>query len=619
MCGIAGVVGKVSKPEAEGIAQLMVSALKHRGPNDQGVLSVAAIANTVALGNTRLSILDLSEAGHQPMTDDSERYTIVFNGEIYNFPELRKLLDASNHLFRSSSDTEAVLLAFRRWSVKAFGMLRGMFALAILDRLEQVLYLVRDPLGIKPLYYYAEDNCFLFASEVRALLATGRVPRRIHSPAIDHFLHYGWVGESETLIAGVKLLQPGQMLAVDFSGEQLSWSTSAFEHEACLEPIRVEPERNESIAHLRHLLEESVKSHLLSDVPVGLFLSGGLDSTALLHLMSRAGDRANTFTIVFPESDFSEGYFARRVAQQYGADHHEIELTESGLLSEMPYALSAMDQPTMDGINSFVVSKAVSDSGTKVALSGLGGDELFAGYPSFRRARLARTIAAVPSGIRDTFAAICRMVLASPRLEKHWDLLSSDCTPASVYELSRRLFSRDVAGALLPDSPRHETLTSSTPSGDEINDISQLETRGYMTNLLLRDTDFMSMANSLEVRVPFVDKVVIRYANRMSGDWKLQNRPKAMLREVMRGELPDYVWNRRKMGFVLPFTRWMRMSLRKTIEDTFRNQPLIQSVGLSQEAVLDVWNGFLRGQIRWSHPWSLFVLLLWCERYQVSI
>jgi asparagine synthase (glutamine-hydrolysing) len=491
--------------------------------------------------------------------------------------------------------------------------------MALLDRREQVLYLVRDSLGIKPLYYYADDTCFLFASEVRALLATGLVPRRIHPPAVTHFLYYGWVGETETLIENVKLLQPGQMLAVDFSGAQLSWSVSAFEQEPHLEPIRAEQERNESVAHLRHLLEESVKSHLLSDVPVGLFLSGGLDSTALLHLMSRAGDRAKTFTVVFPESDFSEGEFARRIAQQYGADHHEIELTESGLLSEMPSALSAMDQPTMDGINSFVVSKAVSESGTKVALSGLGGDELFAGYPSFRRARLARKVAAVPSGIRALLAAIGRTLFAGPRLEKHWDLLSSDCTPASVYEISRRLFSRDGAEILLPDCQPHEKLVPSSPSGDEVNDISQLETRGYMTNLLLRDTDFMSMANSLEVRVPFVDKVVIRYANRMAGDWKLQNNPKAMLREAMRGELPDYVWNRRKMGFVLPFDRWMRLKFRTEIEDTFGNQRLIQSVGLSSVALRAVWDGFLKGHIRWSHPWSLFVLLRWCDRYQVSI
>jgi len=618
MCGIAGIVGHLSESNSEATTQLMVSALKHRGPNDQGVLSFTATTNTVALGNTRLSILDLSTAGHQPMTDESGRYTIVFNGEIYNFPELRKLLDAGSHIFQSSTDTEAVLLAFRRWSVESFGKLRGMFAMAILDRTEQLLYLVRDPLGIKPLYYYAGENYFLFASEVRALLATGKIPRKIHTPAVSHFLHYGWVGETETLIEGVKLLQPGHMLVVDFSRERLSTSISSFDQQPSFEPIRAEPDRNESIAHLRHLLDQSVKSHLLSDVPVGLFLSGGLDSTALLHLMSRAGERPRTFTVVFPESDFSEGEFARRVARQYDADHHEIELTESGLLSEMPAALSAMDQPTMDGVNSFVVSKAVSESGIKVALSGLGGDELFAGYPSFKRARLARKAAAVPAGIRRTLASGGRMIFGDERLRKHWDLLSSDCTPTSVYEISRRLFSQEQAGRLLPSSPRHESLKRSTASGDEVNDISQLEALGYMTNLLLRDTDFMSMANSLEVRVPFVDKMLTRYVDRMSGDWKLQDHPKAMLREAMRGELPDYVWNRRKMGFVLPFERWMRLKFRTEIEETFNNEQLIQSVGIAPDALHSVWDGFLNGNIRWSHPWSLFVLLRWCDRYQVS-
>jgi asparagine synthase (glutamine-hydrolysing) len=196
------------------------------------------------------------------------------------------------------------------------------------------------------------------------------------------------------------------------------------------------------MGHLRHLLEQSVKAHLVSDVPVGLFLSGGLDSAALLHLMNRAGYRPRTFTVAFPESDFSEGESARKVAQQYDADHHEIELTESGLLSEMPLALSAMDQPTMDGINSFVISKAVSASGIKVALSGLGGDELFAGYPSFRRARLARRVAVIPLGIRRALAAAGRTILVDSRFTKQWDLLASDCSPTSVYEVSRRLFSR---------------------------------------------------------------------------------------------------------------------------------------------------------------------------------
>jgi asparagine synthase (glutamine-hydrolysing) len=358
---------------------------------------------------------------------------------------------------------------------------------------------------------------------------------------------------------------------------------------------------------------------LLSDVPVGLFLSGGLDSTALLHLMSRACDRPRTFTVVFPESDFNEGEFAKRIAQHYGTDHHEIELTESGLLSQMPDALSAMDQPTMDGVNSFVVSKAVSESGIKVALSGLGGDELFAGYPSFRRARYARKVAAVPSGIRNTLAGAGRLVFKSPRLAKHWDLLGSDCMPSSVYEISRRLFSGKETSELVPDFPQHERLTTSRFSGDEVNDISQLETRGYMTNLLLRDTDFMSMANSLEVRVPFVDKIVIRYVSRVTGNWKLRSQPKSILREAMRNELPDYVWNRKKMGFVLPFANWMRLTFRTEIEETFSDQRLVRSLCLSPDALHAVWNGFLKGNIRWSHPWSLFVLLRWCYRYQVSI
>jgi len=603
--------------------QRMVSALEHRGPDDQGVCSLALDPHhVVSLGHTRLSILDLSTAGHQPMTEPSGRYWLTFNGEIYNFREIRKLLDPTDQIFRTSTDSEAIILAFHRWSLKAFRVFRGMFAFALLDRNTRLLHLVRDPLGIKPLYYHAKGDSLYFASEVKALLASGCVPARVNSEGVAHFLSCGFVGTSGTAIAGVELLQPGQLLTVDLSNEGLKWGLSTYEQAWCSEPSLSKGDRNESIGHTLHLLEQSVKCHLVSDVPVGLFLSGGIDSTAILDLMSRVGTNTpKTFTVVFPEKEFSEHRYAKRVAQRFNADHHEIELSESSLLREAPASLSAMDQPTMDGVNTFVIAKAVRAAGIKVALSGLGSDELFAGYPSFRRARLAQTAAKVPQQARLALAAAGRVLFRRPRFAKLWDLLGSDCTPASAYEISRRLFSPDEVAALIParllllDEPSRPPF-----SGDEINEISQLEIRGYMTNLLLRDTDFMSMANSLEVRTPFVDKVLIRHVLRLSGQWKLKRSvPKVLLLDAMRGSIPAYVWNRRKMGFVLPFDRWMRSSLSDQVEETLCSKRLAEGAGLVPWSVEEVWRGFLKGNIRWSKPWSLFVLLKWCERLGVSV
>lgn len=442
MCGIAGAVGAFEPNRALNAVKLMTSALAHRGPDDHGDYSWQCRANVVVLGHTRLSILDLSPSGHQPMTESTQRYWITFNGEIYNYQELRLLLDPSNRLFGSTTDTEAILHAFHRWRKGSFGQLRGMFAFALLDQHERKLYLVRDPLGIKPLYYYSSGEKLLFASEVHALLASGEVPRQLNPESVTHFLTYGWIGKEATAVAHVRQLQPGEILTVDLSRPGVETNLSSYESEIGAAGNHHEADRSECAAHMLHILRQSVKAHLVSDVPVGLFLSGGIDSSAILHLMKVAGcDLPRTFNISFPEQDFDESRFATRIANQYGADHQELPLSESDLLAQIPDALGAMDQPTMDGVNTYVISKAVRSTGVKVALSGVGSDELFAGYPSFRRARWARIAQAVPGVLRRGAARVGRGWKNDSRFEKAWDLLASNCTPASAYSVSRQVFS----------------------------------------------------------------------------------------------------------------------------------------------------------------------------------
>ncbi len=621
MCGIAGIIGNLAPAEASRALDAMVSSLVHRGPDDRGSICCTVGPSTVALGHTRLAIIDLSADARQPMTESQNRYSTVFNGEIFNFRELRKILDPAGRLFRTAGDTEVILHAYARWAGESFKRFRGMFALALLDRERRQVHLVRDPLGIKPLYYYAAEGVLLFGSEVQCLLASGRIPRKLDNQSVSHFLQYGCAGSRDTLVTGVKLLQPGETLTVSLGEPEMQWNLRTYESIQEDESPVSHTDRNESTAHILHLLEDSVKCHLASDVPLGLFLSGGIDSAVILHLMRQASAaRVKTFTVTFPQAEFNERHHARRLAERYDTDHHELELSEATLLAELPLALAAMDQPTSDGINTFVLARSVRESGVKVALSGLGGDELFAGYPSFRRISWARGAAWIPRGLRNIIADGGKRLIGGPVADKAWSLLSSDCAPNSVYRISRGLFGSASLSALMCNAAPDPGVPLCGPALDPVNRVSRLELEGYMTNLLLRDTDCMGMASGLEVRVPFIDKVVVRHVLSLPGKWKtMGSATKPLLRAAMRGSVPESVWKRRKMGFVLPFDRWLRsVSLGSQVEEVLRDGRVAAQVGLRGAAVSSVWTSFLQGEMRWSKPWSLYVLLGWCERHGVS-
>ena len=593
----------------------MNSALKHRGPDDHGI----TVCGDVCLGNTRLAVLDTSHAGHQPMNDPETSNWITYNGETYNFKQLRNEIDSDPHAWRSSSDTEVVLRAYRKWGIDSFRRLRGMFALGLWDESRRMLVLARDPLGIKPLYYYRTEHFLVFASEVRALLASGLVPRKLCGEGLDSYLANGSVEAPLTIVDGVKQLLPGQYLQVQTVAEgkiEVTIDHFVVAHRE----VDIPRSRADAVAQLRSELEESVRLHLVSDVPLGVFLSGGVDSSAMVALTSRiTGEPPRTFSVVFDERTYSEAPHARTIAAKFRADHSETRLNEDQLLDTLPQALASLDQPTMDGINTFVVSKAVKNAGVTVALSGLGGDELFAGYPSFKRALTVDAMSPLSKRFLRATSGLGKLALnGSTQRSKFWQLAASDCSPADVYRVTRQLFAPDYVRRLTRHEP-NASYNSVASDHDVINQISVLELRGYMTNTLLRDTDTMSMAHSLEVRVPLVDSKVVEFALSLPGKWKLGNDtngvPKPLLADAVADLLPRELLTRPKMGFTLPFEKWMQGRLRTEIESAFEDDGQLLASGLAANNVREVWRKFLRKPraIGWSRPWSLYVLARWCE------
>jgi asparagine synthase (glutamine-hydrolysing) len=634
MCSIAGIISSQSRvtERLDSALEKMKASLRHRGPDDSGTYRTKSGEFSVGLANTRLAIIDLSSDGHQPMHDEQSGLTITYNGEVYNFQQLRKQLNVEQDKWLSQTDTEVVLRAYKKWGVSSFARLRGMFAFAIWDESKRELLLVRDAFGIKPLYFYFDGLTLLFASEVRALLKSDLVPRRLSIDGAASFLEYGSVQAPASIIEGVRSVMPGNYFLVRQHGATLQIEVGSYLDFPELEPSFQDPVNNvscsraEAITVVREKLKESVQAHLVSDVPLGVFLSGGMDSSALVALIHEVSHKpANTFSVVFDEQQFSESSYASFIANRFATNHQEIHLTEHSLLEMLPAAIAAIDQPTIDGLNSYVVSKAVKDAGMTVALSGLGGDELFAGYPSFRRALKMQGFSSFSKSLMRWTAEIGRGAFnGSVQQRKFLALAASDCSPKSVYSISRQLFSDQEREGLIGDQTfltetKHPGVTQT--ASDPVNAMSRLELQGYMANTLLRDSDFMSMAHSLEVRVPFVDIEVARCVLRLPGSWKLNgSRPKPLLADVIGDRIPAKFFQRAKMGFTLPFAKWMLSSLRREIDQTLSNQVLVAQSGLRQSQVTQIWKTFLArpSSIGWSRPWALYVLAKWCQNNDIK-
>jgi asparagine synthase (glutamine-hydrolysing) len=626
MCGICGIVG--ADPRGiEPAVRRMMRALVHRGPDDDGYeefpFGTGSAPAAGGFGFRRLAIMDLSPRGHQPMVDPATGDTLAFNGEIYNFAALRTRLEGEGHVFRSTGDTEVLLRALSAWGERALDALDGMFAFAYYHAAGRRVLLARDPLGIKPLYVARAPGRLLFASEVRSLLASGLVAGDLDMAGIAGFLAYGAPQDPLTVHRDIRSLPAGgcewidaESVAAGRARPRRYWRFPE------IGPAAPEPVVLDRVAAE---LSASVNRQCVADVPLAVFLSGGIDSAALAALAVPAIGHVRTFAVGYEAAgSVDETAAAAETARALGTQHFQTIVDDDWVMLQMHAWFKAADRPSIDGLNTFIISGAIRDRDITVALSGLGADELFGGYPSFRRVpRLRRwlaTIAWLPAGWRR--AAVQRLFWRLPagQRAKLADLLACGSDPLALAATSRRLFDDDTLRTLGVDArtlgltpqflPPEACEAFLPPTGDTFATVSRAELSLYMGNTLLRDSDVNSMAHSLELRVPFLGQDLVDYVARLPGPVRAPpgTAPKHLLRRVMQEQLPAGVFTRPKSGFSLPFAAWMAGPLRDqcaTAIDALADCPAFDG-----RTIRDRWAGLMArpDQVHWSRPLSLVVL-----------
>jgi asparagine synthase (glutamine-hydrolysing) len=612
MCGIAGIYNleRESSSLMSGSITKMYEALLHRGPDDYGIYE--SPDKRLYLAHTRLSIIDVSPRGHQPMSDKGAGVWISYNGQIYNYRQLQSELKMKGHEFNSQSDTEVVLHGYKEWGIEGLlKRLRGMFAFVIYDCRHQdannapKIFLARDRFGIKPLYYYYDKGVLIFSSEVNSITRSRLIPWEENPEAEIAFLVFGHLPSPLTTIKNVFSLAPATYLSIENSNMKL---VKYYDLLGSFSGNKIK-DYGRAQKDFLSLLSETVKLHLLSDVPLGVFLSGGIDSSALVALASKAHPAPiSTLSVVFNERKYSELPFQRLVSEQYHTRHIEMCVTESDFFKEMENIFHAIDQPTVDGVNTYFVSQAAKHAGLKVMLSGAGGDEIFCGYPSFKQIALLRAVRHAPDFLKKAagFAAIFDY-----KWKKFRYLLNKD--DLYFYLAFRGLFIPEDVALILGKSVKEveDTLTKvmlSIPRRqlsrlDPTDWLTFMEINYYLQNQLLKDTDFMSMYHAVETRVPFLDHILLDYVASLDPHLKFSRKvSKPLLVKAMSNMLPEKILFRKKRGFIFPFDYW----LKKGGYDFFHNK--IKKINLQQKYRDDIWRKFQQGRLHWSRIWALIVM-----------
>jgi len=639
VCGICGFVNLDGNPASGEIVGRMNRALIHRGPDDEGAL----LDGPIALAMRRLSIMD-PEGGHQPIGNEQGTAWVVFNGEIYNASELRKVLQGCGHRFATDSDTEVIIHQYEESGDNCASMLRGMFAFAILDKRAAAsprLLLARDRVGIKPLYYYHDESLLAFSSELTSLVQHPAIERQIESAALRQYLATGVVGAPLTMFRGVRQLMPGERMLLEDGRVTM-------EDYWCLPESQPQPPSDdEAVFRIRALLEDAVSEHLISDVPVGAFLSGGIDSSTVVALMARAsGRKVPTFSVRFEESGYDESAYARLVAERYKTDHHEFVVPNCGFDADLLQAMiTHHGQPTADSsaLPMFMVSKVASDY-VKVVLSGDGGDESFAGYAHYGWLTQIGRLYALHPALRKGAAGMLRALTAAPgasrsrRLRQLINALEASLAekqrlPFEVLRLNRE---HEIDALLTPqwrlattpgeDVGVLERFLDGQPAHDPVAQAQRFSFRYFLPDAYLPKVDRMSMAASLEVRVPFLDHRIVEYALALPGQmhWR-DGRGKYLLRQAVADLLPAEIFTHRKQGFSIPLHRWATDDYFSLAEELL-NEEVVERRGLFDPCqvrlLLDRSQGrdehrqALESDYRLSHRlFMLMVLEMWCRLY----
>jgi len=623
MCGINGIFHFSGATKSNGLIERMNEKLAHRGPDAVGVFQ----DDVVQLGHRRLSIIDVSEAANQPFISADGNFVIVFNGEIYNYRTVKNQL--TDYQFKTNGDTEVILAAYIKWGENCLRVLNGIFSFAIWDKSKKELFVSRDRLGVKPLYYFLSNNYFVFSSSLKSILSTNLVERKISKSGLIDFLRYQTVHAPATIIEDIDVLMPGHFMRVNEEDGVVFkeyWNVT-----------QAQRKKYESIdavhAAVKNQLTQSVEMQLVADVPFGAFLSGGIDSSLIVALMSKVhNQKVDTFSVVFKEQEFSEREFSQLVAKKFQTNHHEIELSVNDFKELIPAALSFMDHPSGDGPNTFVVSKKTKEAGIKMALSGLGGDELFGGYSIFNQLpnlQNKKWIRSFPGYGRRPFAKIYHSLKGTVASSKISALLSLDnYEVADIYQIYRQVLmdeqiiklvsypylSSNRVFEITNELVGYKTNGASLPN---LSKISVAEISTYMQNVLLRDADQMSMASGLEVRVPFLDHELVELVLGIGDEFKKPITPKKLLVDSFADLLPQEIYNRPKMGFVLPYEKWMKNDLRDFCQA--RIDYLKESEHFNGKELEQLWKKFLSGNklITWSRIWPLVVLSNWMKENNV--
>lgn len=623
MCGISGIVSDEPAEVRWEAVRRMCHSLVHRGPDSHGMRELGF----ATIGMRRLRIIDLSPEGDQPMSNEDGTIWVVFNGEIYNFQSLRPQLEAAGHILKSQTDTEIIVHLYEEMGPRLVERLRGMFAFAVVDSGRREVFLARDRLGIKPLYYTDGAGPFSFASEVKALLTAGRTTSDLDLEALDRYLSFGCVPAPSTMLRGVRALPPGHavLLSNGSHREYRYWDLPPEGSVSCPPP--------EVVPRVRSLLEESIRLHSLSDVPLGAFLSGGIDSSAVVGLMARVlGRPPVTFNVTFrgAPARFDESEHARFVARTFDAQHTDVVIDGSAVRDEMDRIVWHLDQPSADGVNSYFVSKAAREGGLIVSLSGLGGDELFGGYGTYqvvpRWAGAASAWGRVPESVRRRIGRGLERVARLRDTGGRWHKLgrlAEAGSAVSLYAVARLLLAPEERAGLLSPEVRAELNGGGDPvrllasyarrNESPWRTVTRLEMRNYMAHRLLRDTDVMSMAHSLEVRVPLIDHELVEFVAGL-GRPTLRG-PKPLLVAALRDIVPRSIVERPKHGFEFPMDHWMRQELRPLVEDALSEESVKARGLFDPMAVHTLHQRFRDRRQEYQAVWQLVVLELWMRAY----